>query len=265
MSWITDKRFDEGKSFDFGRTSQNYAKYRDIYPDEFYKRIMQKGLCIKGQRVLDIGTGTGVLPRNMYSCGAEFVGADISAEQIEQAKALAYGQNMKIDFVVSATETLPFPNDSFDVVTACQCWAYFDHDAVLPKLAALLKPNGRLVILYMAWLPQEDKIAGESERLVLKYNPEWTGCNEVRRSIALPETTWNYFEKEDELIYDLPVFFTRESWNGRMKTCRGVGASLSQDEVAKWEAEHKNLLEKIAPNDFSVLHYVAMTILKVKK
>ena len=30
---ITDKRIDEGKAFDWGKTSEFYAKYRDIYPD----------------------------------------------------------------------------------------------------------------------------------------------------------------------------------------------------------------------------------------
>ncbi len=45
-------------------------------------------MCVKGQSVLDIGTGTGVLPRNMYSYGAQWTGADISPEQIEQAKLL---------------------------------------------------------------------------------------------------------------------------------------------------------------------------------
>ena len=57
------KTIDNGKTFDWGRTSSDYAKYRDIYPDEFYKRIIDLGLCTKGQKVLDLGTGTGVLPR----------------------------------------------------------------------------------------------------------------------------------------------------------------------------------------------------------
>ena len=30
---ITDSRIDPGKAFDWGRTSGDYAKYRDIYPD----------------------------------------------------------------------------------------------------------------------------------------------------------------------------------------------------------------------------------------
>lgn len=54
---------DGGKPFDWGKTSQEYARYRDIYPEEFYRRIIDRGLCTAGQSVLDIGTGTGVLPR----------------------------------------------------------------------------------------------------------------------------------------------------------------------------------------------------------
>lgn len=57
---------DGGEFFDWGRTASDYSKFRDIYPKEFYKRIIDLGLCIKGHKVLDIGTGTGVLPRNLY-------------------------------------------------------------------------------------------------------------------------------------------------------------------------------------------------------
>ena len=80
---------DNGKAFDWGNTSEDYAKYRDIYPKEFYQSILDLGLCKDGQQVLDIGTGTGVLPRNMYSYGAKWIGTDISENQILQAKKLA--------------------------------------------------------------------------------------------------------------------------------------------------------------------------------
>ena len=89
---------DHGRAFDWGRTSPDYAKYRDIYPKEFYQKILENGLCQKGQTVLDIGTGTGVLPRNLYSCGAVFTGIDISPNQIAQAIALAQKEGMKITF-----------------------------------------------------------------------------------------------------------------------------------------------------------------------
>ena len=83
---IKDSRIDAGKAFDWGRTSKEYARYRDIYPEEFYRKIVDRDLCVKGQRVLDLGTGTGVLVRNLYSYGADWTGIDISPEQIEQAR-----------------------------------------------------------------------------------------------------------------------------------------------------------------------------------
>ena len=89
---ITNKNIDSGKGFDWGLASADYAKYRDIYPEEFYKRIVDLGYCKNWQRVLDLGTGTGVLPRNMYKYGAKFVGTDISENQIKYAKKLSGGE-----------------------------------------------------------------------------------------------------------------------------------------------------------------------------
>ena len=259
---IADDRIDAGKAFDWGRTSKEYARYRDIYPEEFYQKIVDRGLCIGGQKVLDLGTGTGVLPRNMYKYGAEWTGTDISPEQIEQAKVMAGAADMKIDFQAVSTEQLEVPAKRFDVITACQCFWYFDHEKVIPKLAEFLKPDGKLLILYMAWLPNEDKIAGASEELVLKYSPNWSGAGETRHPIRLPDIAYDYFEIEDHEEYDLAVPFTRESWHGRMRACRGVGASLTEEELARWDAEHRELLDEIAPEQFDVLHYAALTILR---
>ena len=259
---ITDERIDAGKAFDWGRTSEEYARYRDIYPEEFYRKIADRGLCKAGQRVLDLGTGTGVLPRNMYRYGAKWTGTDISPEQIEQAKRLSKEQGMEIDFRAVSTEKLDFPDASFDVITACQCFWYFDHEKVIPRLAGFLKKGGRLLILYMAWLPFEDKIAGASEELVLKYSPGWSGAGETKHPIAIPDVTFEYFEPEDHEEYYLRVPFTKESWHGRMRACRGVGASLSPEELARWDAEHRELLDRIAPERFEVLHYAALAVVR---
>ena len=260
---IKDERIDGGKAFDWGRTSEDYARYRDIYPDEFYRRITEKGLCVNGQRVLDLGTGTGVLPRNMYRFGAKWTGTDISAEQIAQAKAMS--GNMDIEYYVVSAEDIDFPENSFDIITACQCFWYFDHERLIPKLVRMLRPGGVLLLLYMAWLPYEDRIAGESEKLVLKYSPAWSGAGETRHQIFVPECCNNDFEQVCHEEYPLKVHFTRKSWNGRMKACRGVGASLTPEEIKNWECEHIKLLSEIAPEEFDVLHYGAMTVLKSRK
>ena len=120
------------------------------------------------------------------------------------------------------------------------------------------------MILYMAWLPHEDELAGKSEELVLKYNPQWTGAGEVRHPIAIPDEVSSCFELEYHEEFDCLVPFTRETWHGRMKACRGVGASLSGKELAAWEKEHKDLLASRASECFDILHYAAVAVLKKK-
>ncbi|MBQ8409725.1 MAG: class I SAM-dependent methyltransferase [Clostridia bacterium] len=262
---IKNEKIDAGKAFDWGKTSSDYAKYRDIYPEMFYDKIIERNLCVKGQRVLDLGTGTGVLPRNMYRYGAEWTGTDISENQIAQAERLARQAGMSIDFRAIATEDIAFPDCSFDVITACQCFWYFDHEKVMPKLAKMLKPGGRLLILYMAWLPFEDKIAGASEELVLKYSPNWSGARETKKPIHISNVVYDYFDMVGHEEYDLAVPFTREAWHGRLRACRGVGASLSEEQLARWDKEHRALLSDIAPERFEVLHYAALAELKVKE
>ena len=149
----------------------------------------------------------------------EFTGTDISENQIETAKRLAAEADMDIRFISTGAEDMDFPENSFDVITACQCYFYFNHETLAPMLSRILKPSGRFVILYMAWLPFEGRIAGESERLVLKYNPSWSGCGETRHPIAVPKAYGEYFELEKNEVFDLQVPFTRESWNGRIRAC----------------------------------------------
>lgn len=261
---IRDERIDQGKGFDWGRTSKDYAKYRDVYPEVFYEKIAEKNIGVSGQKVLDLGTGTGVLPRNMYRFGADWVGTDISENQIMQAKRLSAEQHQEIAYYAVATENIDFPEHTFDAITACQCFYYFDKEEVIPKLAKMLKRGGRLLVLYMSWLPLEDKVAGASEELVLKYNPGWTGAGRTRHRIYVFDNVYEWFDEMSHEEYDVEIPFTRDSWNGRVKACRGVGASLTTEEVEAWEKEHRLLLEKITEETFTITHQVAMLELRKK-
>ena len=255
---------DKGNSFDWGRTSQDYAKFRDIYPHEFYQMLLNRNIGTKGQKILDLGTGTGVLPRNLYPYGADWTGIDIAENQIAQAQILAKEQQMQINFQAVSAENCNFPEHSFDVVTACQCFWYFDPEKLMPVLKTILRPEGRLCILQMEWLPFEDEIAQASENLVLQYNPDWSGAGETRKPVFIPERILDDMELIHHEEWDIQIPFTRETWNGRMKACRGIGATLSQKDIIAWEQEHLALLERTAPQTFTILHYIAMAELQLK-
>lgn len=173
---------------------------------------------------------------------------------------------MAIEYVVAAAEEVDFPDNAFDAVTACQCFMYFDRQRLLPSLRRMLKPGGLLAILFMAWLPDEDKIAKQSEQLVLRYNPKWTGARWRRTDGSAPAwVAGSGFAVFRNDAFDVSVPFTRESWNGRMKACRGIGASLSAEDVVRFDREHLALLRDTAPESFEIAHEVTMLALKSDK
>ena len=118
---------DNGRPIDWGKTSQDYAAYRPGPPLSLYKMLQAHGVGILGQKVLDQGTGTGVFGRQLAKQGCQVIGTDISENQIGFARALAKKDGLQnIEFLISSAEQNAFPDCSFDVITASQCFVYFD-------------------------------------------------------------------------------------------------------------------------------------------
>lgn len=196
----------------------------------------------------------------MYKFGAKWTGVDIAENQIKYAKLLS--KDLDINYIVSPVENLEFEENSFDVVTACQCFMYFDKNILIPKIHKWLKPNAHFLIMFMDWLPYESEIAYKSEELVLKYNPSWSGKGSTRYEIKTPDWLGNMFTVSNKTAFDIDVNFTRDTWHGRIKSCRGIGTgALSEKEISKWEIEHKAMLSQY-PEKFTIPHYAAILDLK---
>ncbi len=248
---------DGGGSFDFGKTARQYAKYRDIYPPEMYERLGALGVGAAGTKWLDLGTGTGVLPLNLFTHGAEITGVDISAEQIEAAKLLAAERGAPIRFLACPAETLPFADGTFDAVTAAQCFWYFDRAKIVPEIRRVLKSGGVFVKVYMTYL-LTDPIARRSYDLVKRLNPAWTpGASGYRDVYRHP------FPNGQVDVFTSDIPFTRESWHGRMLACRGTMASMDDETLRVWDERHRKILAK-QPEAFTVRHkiYIASYIVK---
>ena len=236
---------DKGNEFDFGRTSDDYAMFRDIYPESMYDKLKGFGIGKRGQRILDLGSGTAVLPINMANTGAELTATDISENQIAFGKKLAGKKGIdNITFKVCPAEDTGFEDNSFDVVTAVQCFHYFDAEKVSGEVRRVLKPRGVFCKIFMDWLPYEDDIIAEMENLVLRYNPDWSGKGFKKFDYSFPEWADNMFELERVESYNTVLEFSKEAWLGRIKSCRGVGASLSAGRVAEFENDYRKILGK---------------------
>jgi SAM-dependent methyltransferase len=255
---------DEGRHVDWGKTSADYSVYRPGPPESFYRRLLALDVGLRGQRILDLGTGTGALARQFAKQGAVVAGIDISGEQIQAAKALATVEGSSIDFQVAPAEEVPFPDGSFDVITANQCWLYFDKEKAIPEARRVLIKGGLLVTSHFSWLPRLDRIAAASERLVLKYNPQWSAADYTGEVSPLPKWAEGILNVKAFFYYDEAIHFTRDAWRGRIRACRGIGAALSGDEVQRFDEEHERLLKNIAGERFAILHRIGCHVLEFK-
>ena len=62
--------------------------------------------------------------------------------------------------------------------------------------------------------------------------------------------------------FDESIPFTRESWRGRIRACRGVGATLDAEQVAAFDGEHEALLSRVTDDTFQVLHRIDAHVLR---
>lgn len=253
---------DPGRAIDWGCTSGDYAAHRPGPPQRLYALLALLEVGLPGQRLLDLGTGTGLVAREFARRGARVCGTDIAPGQIETARAEARREGLSIDFQVAPAEACPYPAASFDVVSASQSWMYFDPDRAIAETKRVLKPGGVLVTTHFSWLPQADAVAHASEELVLKFNPAWRGAHWSGAVPSVPAWSANRATVRAMFWFDAAVPYTRESWRGRMRACRGVGATLTPAEVAAFDAEHAALLARITPDAFSVLHRVDAHLLQ---
>lgn len=253
---------DNSKEFDFGRTSSEYAKFRDIYPESMYEKLKLFGVSGKGKTILDIGTGTGVIPRNLKN-ESNYYGIDISENQIETAKELSKGTDIK--YSVATAEETGFSDNMFDEVIACQCFHYFDLKRAIPEIKRILKPQGKLCKIMMEWLPFEDEMLNSMENLILEYNPDWKGNGYSGFDYKFPEWANGSFEIETIHSYKEILVFTIDNWLGRIRTCRGIGASLPIDEIERFNNEHLSLLREYEIDGYlKIPHQINIEIYRLK-
>lgn len=157
----------------FGLTANDYAKYRAGFPDAFFDRVFADGTVKPDVSLLDIGTGTGTLARGFAARGCHVTGVDRSEQMIAQAKKLSQQQGLDVDFRVATAEETMLPDSSFDIVTAGQCWHWFDRPRAAQEAKRILKPRGTVIIAHFDWIPLPENIVDLTEKLVIKFNPPW--------------------------------------------------------------------------------------------
>ncbi len=123
---------------------KNYSKEYDHML--LAQPIMQGIAPVRTPLVLDAATGTGRLPlallRHKHFQG-HVIGADLSRKML--AHAAHKIKERRVTLILAPAEHLPFPDDTFDVVTCLEALEFMtDSAAVLRDLVRVLRPGGLL-------------------------------------------------------------------------------------------------------------------------
>src|SRR5499426_456815 len=232
----------------FGAAAEDFARFRAGFPDSLFDRLAALGIGASGETIVDVGTGTGTLARGFALRGARVIGIDPDSRLLDQARRLDVAASVTVEYRIGTAEAIPLPDGVADVVSAGQCWHWFDGPKAAVEFSRITKPRGHVVVAYFSWIPLPGSVVEATERLIMKHNRNWgLGGGNGFDLGSLPHLQAAGFSRVETFSYDLDVPYTPEGWRGRIRASAGVGASLAPAEVEAFDAKLAQLLEESFP------------------
>ena len=141
----------------------------------------------RGLNSVDVGCGGGLLAEPLTRMGANVTGIDAASEGIDAAREHAEAMSLAIEYDVMTADALVQTGRRFDVVTALEIIEHVtDRTAFLSDLAALVKPEGLVILSTLNRTPQSYAMAIVGAEYLLRWLPVGTH-------------DWNTFPTPDEL------------------------------------------------------------------
>ncbi|WBB64523.1 class I SAM-dependent methyltransferase [Streptomyces sp. WMMC500] len=219
----------------FGTDPARYDRTRPRYPAGLIARIAGEA----GGDVLDVGTGTGIVARQLRAAGCRVLGLDVDA------RMAAYARGHGLDVEVAPFEEWDAAGRSFDTVVAGQTWHWIDPAAGPAKAAGVLRPGGALAVFWNVSQPAPDV----AEALASAYrdalpgaplNP-WSrtalnGYSAIVDKTAAGIRAAGAFGEPEEWRYGWECAYTRDEWLDQLPTGGGMAVLSPAQRTALLDA-----------------------------
>jgi SAM-dependent methyltransferase len=147
----------------FGGVADAYDRGRPSYPKDATTWLVGDDPAT----VLELGAGTGKLTQVLVDQGHDVHATDPDPAMLALLEAHLPG----VRTAVAGAEEIPLADASVDVVIAAQAFHWFDLDRALPEIARVLRPGGRICLLWnqrnekIPWVRRLGAIIGTQEQL----------------------------------------------------------------------------------------------------
>ena len=136
-----------GRATSFASVADAYERARPEYPDEAVRWLAGDGPA----DVIDLGAGTGKLTRGLRALGHRVTAVEPLGEMLEYLRRAL----PDVQAVEGSAERIPLPDGSADVVACAQAFHWFDEQAALAEIARILRPGGRVALV---WNTRDDRV-----------------------------------------------------------------------------------------------------------
>jgi SAM-dependent methyltransferase len=135
-----------GRAASFGAVADAYDRARPGYPGDAVRWLVGTSPL----DVVDLGAGTGKLTRSLVALGHRVT----AVEPLADMRAYISDTAPDARALAGSAESIPLPDASADVVTSAQAFHWFDHEQALPEIARILRPHGRIALV---WNVRDDR------------------------------------------------------------------------------------------------------------
>ncbi len=136
----------------FAGKARDYDRWYHTSAGAFIDRVetdLAFALCppVAGERVLDVGTGTGNFAAKLYHHGCRVTGIDISPDMLARARQKAVDEGFEARWILADVTSIPLPDATYDAVYSMTAVEFVpDLAAAHREMMRVLKPGGRLLV-----------------------------------------------------------------------------------------------------------------------
>jgi SAM-dependent methyltransferase len=149
------------RSRSFETAASEYERHRPEYPEAALRWAAECVGLEPGDRVLDVGAGTGKLTRGLVAIGFDVVAVEPGGPMLEQLRIAV----PEAEALNGSAESISLPEASVGAAFAGQAYHWFDRERALPELHRVICSGGGLILLWN-WWDERDPLQAELGELI---------------------------------------------------------------------------------------------------